>query len=81
MLFFMRGLKLHNLSMLCTGFYFNPVLLTLVLAADQIAVLKIMHYQGVRTDIVQSHLHPVTAVKHSNCFNQVITACEGGVCG
>lgn len=71
--------SLHKLSAAVECFYFNPVLLTLVLAADQIAVLKIMHYQGVRTDIVQSHLHPVTTVKHSNCFNQLISACEGGV--
>ena len=52
---------------------------TLVLAADQIAVLKMTRSHGVRTDIVQSHLQPVTAIKYSSCFNQVVTACEGGV--
>lgn len=30
-------------------------------------------------DIVQTHRHPVTAVKYSHCFRQVITSCEGAV--
>lgn len=51
----------------------------IVLAAEQIAVLKMMSSHGVRTDIVQTHLQPVTAVKYSHCFNQVVTVCEGAV--
>lgn len=83
-----RVLSVQGVSLMATwfillisysGFYFNPVLFTLVLAADQIAVLKMAYSQGVRTDIVQSHLQPVTAVQYSSCFNQVLTACEGGV--
>ena len=64
---------------LLVGFYFNPLLFSLVLAADQMAVLKMAHSEGVRTDIVQSHLQPVTSVKYSHCFNQVVTSCEGAV--
>ena len=73
---FLSQLELHfSLS----GFYFNPVVSSLILAADQIAVLEINSSHGVRTDIIQSHLQPVTAIKYSSCFNQVVTACEGGV--
>lgn len=61
------------------GFYFNPLSHSLVLAAEQIAVLKMTSSQGVRTDIIQTHLRPVTSVKYSHCFNQVVTACEGAV--
>lgn len=61
------------------GFYYNPLLFCLVMAAEQIAVLKMTTSQGVRTDITQTHLRPVTSVKYSHCFNQVVTACEGAV--
>ena len=62
------------------GFYYNPLLSCLILAAEhQIAVLNMAGSRGVRMDIVQTHLLPVTGVKYSHCFNQVITSCEGAV--
>ncbi len=62
-------------------FYFNPLHCTLVIATDQLGLLRMIYSEKIRTDIVQSHLEPITAIKYSHCFDQVVTSCEGAVSG
>ena len=49
------------------------------IASDHLSLLRTVYPKGVRTDIVQSHLRPITTVRYSHCFNQIVTSCEGAV--
>ena len=49
------------------------------MGTEQLAVLRLETQPGIKSNIVQSHKHPVVAVRYSKCFNQIVTACEGAV--
>ena len=59
--------------------HFNPVHQVLVLATDQLAVLKLVSSSGLGKSGVWSHAHPISGLRYSKCFNQIVTACEGSV--
>ncbi len=64
---------------LCVDFYFNTVHNYLAVASDHLSILRTLSNKGGRSDIVQTHLHPITAVRYSHCFNHIVTSCEGAV--
>lgn len=49
------------------------------MGTEQLSLLRQVVPTSVRMDIVQSHSHSLASVRYSHCFNQVISACEGGV--
>ena len=71
--------KLSILTPPPPAFHFNPVQQLLAVGTEQLAVLKLDTPPGIKSNIVQSHRHPVVAVRYSRCFNQLVTACEGAV--
>ena len=62
-----------------TAFYFNPTSQLLAIGTDQLAVLKLVVKETRRGKVTTSHAYPITAVKFSHCFDQLVTACEGAV--
>ncbi len=62
-----------------TAFYFNPASQLLAIGTDQLAVLKLVVKETRRGKVTTSHAYPITAVKFSHCFDQLVTACEGAV--
>ncbi len=42
-------------------------------------MLKLVVKETRRGKFATSHAHPITAVKFSHCFDQLVTACEGAV--
>ena len=74
---------LCNAIILCLhayiAFLYNPVYKCIAMGTEQLSLLRQVVPDRVRVDIVQSHSHPLASVRYSHCFNQIISACEGGV--
>ena len=64
---------------LLTAAHYNDVGQEVVLATDEVGVIKLVQPVGVRQDMVQTHLSPVAGVAFSPCFNHLITASRDGV--
>ena len=67
------------LVFLLTAAHYNDVGQEVVLATDEVGVIKLVQPVGVRQDMVQTHLSPVAGVAFSPCFNHLITASRDGV--
>ena len=69
----------HNNILFHAAFLYNPVYKCIAMGTEQLSLLQQVVPNRVRTDIVQSHSHPLTSVRYSPCFSQVISGCEGAV--
>ncbi|XP_064389341.1 WD repeat-containing protein 64-like isoform X2 [Halichondria panicea] len=69
----------HKILSTVQAFHFNSVSQLLAIGTDQLAVLKLVVKETRRGKFATSHAHPITAVKFSHCFDQLVTACEGAV--
>ena len=70
---------IHFFVRVYIAFLYNPVYKCIAMGTEQLSLLRQVVPTSVRMDIVQSHSHPLASVRYSHCFNQVISACEGGV--
>lgn len=70
---------LHSMYMYIVAFAYNPIYQCIAMGTEQLSLLRQVIPNRVRADIVQTHSHPLTSVKYSHSFNQVLSACEGSV--
>ncbi|CAI8056287.1 WD repeat-containing protein on Y chromosome [Geodia barretti] len=71
--------SVHKFSVPTQAAHYNDVGQEVVLATDEVGVIKLVQPVGVRQDMVQTHLSPVAGVAFSPCFNHLITASRDGV--